>query len=68
MSDLQRETLGSIARLAEQMAYAAMQGHSAMVQAQFETMRRYVGKLQMVQNGTKWYKSISRRRSNGKPV
>lgn len=53
MSDLQRETLGSIARLAEQMAYAAMHGHSAMVQAQFETMRRYVGKLQMVQEHIK---------------
>ena len=53
MSDLQRETLGSIARLAEQMAYAAMQEHSAMVQAQFEIMRRYVGKLQMVQEHIK---------------
>lgn len=50
MSELQRETLGSIARLAEQMAYAAMNGHSAMVQAQFETMRRYIARLQVTQD------------------
>lgn len=50
MSELQREILGNIARLAEQMAYAAMHGHSATVQAQFDTMRRYVAKLQIIQN------------------
>ena len=48
MSDVQRETMGAIARLAEQMSYAAMNGHYAMLKAQFDTMRRQMARLDMI--------------------
>lgn len=47
MNDLQRETLGCISRLADQMYFAAMQGHAEVVKAQFDTMKKYIARLQM---------------------
>ena len=49
MNDLKRETLGAIARLAEQMSYAAMNGHAAVVKAQFDTMKRHVARLDVIE-------------------
>ena len=48
MSELQRETLGSIARLAEQMAYTAMQGHGETLRAQYDTMTRLMARLDVI--------------------
>ena len=48
MNDVQRETMGAIARLAEQMSYAAMNGHYAMLKAQFDTLRRQMAKLDTI--------------------
>ena len=49
MSDLKRETLGDIARLCEQMAYTAMEGHIETVKAQFDMLKKQMAKLDMVQ-------------------
>ncbi len=46
MSDIQRETLGSIARLAEQMSYAAMNGLMDTLKAQMGTLQRLMAKLE----------------------
>lgn len=48
MSDLQRETLGNIARLAEQMAYTAMQGMIETLKVQFDTMKKQVARLEII--------------------
>ena len=48
MNEVKRETLGAIARLAEQMSYAAMNGHYAMLKAQFDTLRRQMAKLETI--------------------
>ena len=48
MNDLKRDTLGSIARLAEQMSYTAMQGHVETLKAQADTMRRLMARLDML--------------------
>lgn len=48
MGDLQRETLGSIARIAEQMSYTAMNGMTETLKVQFETMKKQMAKLDMV--------------------
>ncbi len=49
MTDLQRETLGNIARLADQMSYAAMQGYTAMLKAQFESLARQMRRLEIIE-------------------
>lgn len=49
MSDLQRETLGNIARLAEQMSYAAMNGLTDTLKAQMGTLQRLIAKLEVSQ-------------------
>ena len=49
MSDLQRETLGSIARLCDQMGYAAMNGHIETLKAQFDTLKKQMAKLDLVE-------------------
>ena len=48
MSDLQRETLGSIARLVDQMGYAAMNGHLETLKAQFLTLQKQMAKLDTI--------------------
>lgn len=48
MNDLRREVLGDIARLAEQMSFAAMNGHVETLKAQFLTMQKYIAKLDMI--------------------
>ena len=47
MSDLQRETLGSIWRLCEQMAYTAEHGHVATLRAQFDVLKKQMAKLEI---------------------
>ena len=48
MTDLQRETLGSIARLVDQMCYTAMNGHLETLKAQFEALKKQMAKLEIV--------------------
>jgi hypothetical protein len=48
MSDLQRETLGSIWRLCEHMAYTAEHGHVATLKAQFDALKKQMVKLEIV--------------------
>ena len=48
MSDLQRETLGSIARLVDQMGYAAMNGHIEVLKAQFDALKKQMAKLEII--------------------
>lgn len=48
MNDLTRETLGSIARLAEQMSYAAMSSHTETLKAQFLTLQKQMAKLDTI--------------------
>jgi hypothetical protein len=48
MTDLQRETLGSIWRLCEQMAYTAEHGHVATLKAQFDALKKQMAKLEIV--------------------
>ena len=48
MNDMQRETLGSIARLVDQMGYTAMQGHMETLKAQFDTLKKQMAKLEMI--------------------
>lgn len=49
MNDLQRETLGCISRLADQMAFAAMEGRVELLKAQFDTLRKHMARLQMIE-------------------
>lgn len=49
MSNLQRETLGNISRLVDQMSYAAMCGHVETLKAQFITLQKYMARLEIVQ-------------------
>lgn len=53
MNELQRETLGCISRLADQMSYAAMQGHAEVVKAQFDTMKKYIARLQTIKEAVR---------------
>lgn len=48
MSDIERDTLGSIWRLCEQMAYAAQQGYVDTLKAQYDTLRRQMWRLEML--------------------
>ena len=50
MNDIKREVLGTIWRLCEQMAYAAEQGHVETLKAQYDTLRKYMTRLEMVAN------------------
>ena len=45
MSDTQRETLGNIARLTEQMSYAAMNGMVKTLAAQFNVLKKHMERL-----------------------
>ena len=48
MNDIERNTLGSIARLAEQMSYSAMNAHTEMLKAQFLTLKKQMAKLDTI--------------------
>lgn len=48
MSELQRETLGSIWRLCDQMVYAAEQGHVETLKAEFDTLKKHMARLDMI--------------------
>ena len=50
MNDLQRETLGSIARLVDQMGYAAMNGHLETLKAQFDTLKKQMARLDVIRD------------------
>ena len=58
MNDLQRETLGCISRLADQMSFAAMQGRVELLKAQFDTMKKHIARLQMIKEATTHGKSV----------
>lgn len=49
MNDVTRDTLGSIWRLCEQMAYTAEHGYTVTLKAQFDTLRRMMAKLDTAQ-------------------
>ena len=48
MNEVKRDTLGAIARLAEQMAYTAMNAHTETLKAQFETLKKQMAKLEVI--------------------
>ena len=48
MTDMKRETLGAIARLTDQMHYAAMSGYTDTLKAQFDALKKQMAKLDMV--------------------
>lgn len=48
MNGLERETLGSIWRLCEQMAYAAEAGYIDTLKAQFQCLQKHMVKLDMI--------------------
>ena len=48
MDELQRETLGSIWRLCEQMAYTAEHGHTETLKAQYLALGKYMNRLNMI--------------------
>ena len=50
MDEIKREVLGTIWRMCEQMAYAAEQGHVETLKAQYNALRKYMERLEMVAN------------------
>ena len=48
MNTLTQETLGNVARLAEQMSYTASHGHVETLKAQADTLRRMIARLDMI--------------------
>ena len=50
MNELKRETLGRIWRLCEQMAYAAENGHVAILQAEFGLLQNSMSLLGIIEN------------------
>lgn len=48
MNEIKRETLGTIWRLLDQMSYAAEHGHAEMLKVQFETLKKYMARLELV--------------------
>ena len=49
MSNLEREALGNIWRLCEQMSYAAQTGKVETLKAQYDTMKKLMARLDIVQ-------------------
>lgn len=49
MNELKRETLGTIWRLCEQMAYAAENERTETLKAQFDTLKRLMARLDTIQ-------------------
>lgn len=50
MIDLKRETLGAIWRLCDQMAYAAENGYTQTLKAQFSALRQQMRRLELVED------------------
>lgn len=50
MNGIKREVLGTIWRLCEQMSYAAEQGHVETLKAQYDSLKKYMARLEMVAN------------------
>ena len=46
MNERVRDLLGEVWRLCEQMAYTAENGYVATLNVQFETLKRYMAKLE----------------------
>lgn len=46
MNERVRDLLGEVWRLCEQMAYTAENGYVATLSVQFETLKRYMAKLE----------------------
>ena len=53
MNEVKRDTLGAIARLAEQMSYSAMNAHTELLKAQFEALKKQMAKLDMIKEYVK---------------
>ena len=49
MNEIQRNTLGSIWRLCQQMEYAAENGHVATLRAQFLALSKLMARLDMLE-------------------
>lgn len=49
MNGLERETLGQIWRLCEQMSYAAQSGYTDTLKAQFICLQKQMVRLDMIQ-------------------
>ena len=47
MGELQRETLGAIWRLCEQMAYTAEHGHVETLKAQYDALKKQMARLEI---------------------
>lgn len=47
MTEMERDVLGNIWRLCEQMAYAAQQGYMDTLRAQYDTLRKWMQRLEM---------------------
>ena len=48
MSELQRNTLGAIWRLCQQMEYTAEHGMTEVLKAQYNTLSKYMARLDMI--------------------
>ena len=49
MNELERETLGQIWHLSEQMAYAAQSGYTDTLKAQYLCLQKQMKKLELIQ-------------------
>ena len=49
MGELQREILGSIWRLCEQMSYTAQEGHVETLKVQYLALSKYIERLNMIE-------------------
>ena len=48
MSGIEREAMGNIWHLCEQMAYTAQQGHIETLRAQYSTLSKYMQRLEVL--------------------
>lgn len=49
MNELEREALGAIWRLCDQMSYAAQAGYRDTLKAQFDTLKKHMAKLDLIE-------------------
>ena len=49
MNEIEREALGAIWRLCDQMSYAAQAGYRDTLKAQFDTLKKHMAKLDLIE-------------------
>lgn len=49
MNEIERSTLGAIWRLCQQMEYTAEHGHTATLKAQFDTLKKHMARLDIIE-------------------